>query len=53
MISSQKIPQLSLPNKILSLLLEAIALVRVMPVISVEAAILILIVFVRIFLYLL
>ena len=43
MISSKKISQLSLPNEIFNLLLQVIALIHVMPVISMEAAILILI----------
>ena len=53
MISSQKIPQFFLPDKILYLLLQVIALVCVMSVVSVEAAILIRITLVRIFLHLL
>ena len=52
MISSQKIPQFFLPDKILYLLLQVIALVCIMPMVFVEAAILILITFVRIFLHL-
>ena len=47
MISSKKIPQLSLPNKILNLLLQIIAFICVMPVISMEVAIFVLIVLIR------
>ena len=53
MISSRKIPQLSLPDEILYLLLQIITLVCVMPVISMEVAILILIALIRISLHLL
>ena len=53
MILSNKISQLSLLDKILYLLLLIIALIRVMPVISVKAAIFILIALVRISLHLL
>ena len=53
MTSSKKIPQLFLPDEILNLLLQVIAFVRVMPVISMEAAILILIALVGISLHLL
>ena len=53
MIASKKISQLSLPNKVLNLLLQVIAFVLVMPVISMEAAIFVLIMLVRISLHLL
>ena len=53
MILSKKIPQLSLPDEILNMLLQVIAFVRVMPMISMEAAILVLIALIRIFLHLL
>jgi len=53
MISSKKISQLSLPNEIFNLLLQVIALIRVMSVISMEVAILILIAHVGISLHLL
>ena len=46
-------PQLSLPNKILNLLLQVITLVRVMVMISMEATIFILITLVRIAFHLL
>ena len=48
MIPSNEVPQLSLSNEILDLLLQVITLVRVMPMISLEATILILIALVRI-----
>ena len=51
MISSQKIPQLSLPNKILNLLLQIIAFICVMPVISMEVAIFVLIALIEISLH--
>ena len=53
MISSKKISQLSLLDEIFNLLLQVIALIRVMPTISMEAAILILIALVGISLHLL
>ena len=53
MISSKKISQLSLLDEILYMLLQVIALVCVMPVVPVEAAILVLIVLIRISLHLL
>jgi len=53
MISSKKISQLSLLDEIFNLLLQVIALIRVMPVISMEATILVLITFVGISLHLL
>ena len=53
MISFKKIPQLSLLDKILNLLLQVISFVCVMPVVFIEAAILILIAFIRISLHLL
>ena len=43
MIPSNEVPQLSLSNEILDLLLQVITLVRVMPMISIEAIIFILI----------
>ena len=51
--SSKKIPQISLPDVILNLLLQVIAFVRVVYVISMEAAILVLIALVRISFHLL
>ena len=53
MIPSKKISQLSLPDEIFNLLLQVIVVICVMPVISIEATILILIVLVWISLYLL
>ena len=53
MISSKKISQLFLPDEILNLLLQVIAFVYVMPVISLEVAILVLIALIRISLHLL
>ena len=53
MISSKKLLQLSLPDEILILLLQVIAFVRVMLVISMEATILVLITHIRISLHLL
>ena len=53
MILSKEISQFSLPNEILYLLLQTKTLVCVMAVIFMEAAILVFIVLIRIFLYLL
>jgi len=53
MISSNKMPQLSLSNKILNLLLQVITLIRVMAMIFMEATVLILIALVRIAFHLL
>ena len=53
MISSKKIPQLSLPDKILNLLLQVIAFIHVMLVISIEAVIFVLFALIRISLHLL
>ena len=53
MISSKKTPQLSLPDKIPNLLLQIIAFIRVMPVISLEAGIFVLIALIRISFHLL
>ena len=51
MISSEKIPQLFLLDEILNLLLQVIASIHVMPVISMEEAILVLIALIRISLH--
>ena len=51
MISSKEIPQFSLPNEILNLLLQIVAFVRVMPMVPVEVAILVLIVLIGISLH--
>ena len=48
MISSNEMPQLSLSNEILNLLLQVIILVRIMAMISMEARVLVLIALVRI-----
>ena len=53
MISSNEMPQLSLPNKILNLLLQVITLDHVMAMISMEATVFILIALVRIAFHLL
>ena len=53
MIPSNEVPQLSLSNEILNLLFQVITLVRVMPMISMEAIVFILIVLVRISFHLL
>jgi len=53
MILSKKIPQLSLLDEILNLLLQVIAFVHVMSVVSMETAILVLITLIRISLHLL
>ena len=53
MIPSNKVPQLSLSNEILDLLLQVITLVHVMPMISMEATIFVLIALVGVFLHLL
>ena len=53
MISSKKIPQLSLPDKILNLLLQVIAFIHVMHVISMEAVIFVLIALIGVSLHLL
>ena len=53
MISSKKIPQLSLLDEILNLLLQVIVFVCVMPVISMEGAVLVFIALVRISFHLL
>ena len=49
MIPPNEVPQLSLSNEILDLLLQIITLARVMPMISMEATIFILIALIRIF----
>ena len=51
MISSKKVPQLSMSYEILNLLLQIIALVGVMPAVPVEAAILVLIALLKITLH--
>ena len=53
MIPSNEMPQLSLSNEILNLLFQVITLVRVMPMISMEAIVFILIALVRISFHLL
>ena len=53
MIHSNEIPKLSLSNEILNLLFQVITLVRVMPMISMEVIVFILIVLVRISFHLL
>ena len=53
MIPSNEMPQLSLSNEILNLLLQVITLVRVMPMISMEVIVFILIALVRISFHLL
>ena len=53
MISSKKVPQLSLSYEILNLLFQIITLVCVMPMVPVEVTILVLIALIRISLYLL
>ena len=53
MIPSNEVPQLSLSNEILDLLFQVITLVRVMPMISMEATIFILIALVEISFHLL